>query len=101
MMNAQTVAASTTNTIREVLHGMSKLSDSSIKKLAEYVRRLIEEQETEETKAEIAALEAKHRTAPNAETIAAMEEGLRGGGVPMTLEEIRAECEALRPMLKR
>jgi ERCC4-related helicase len=100
-MTTQTVEISTTATIQGVLHDISMLSDSGIQRLAEYVKRLVEEQEIESIKAEIAALEAKYGTTPNAETIAAMEEGLRGGGIPMTLEEIQAECEALRPMLKR
>ncbi|MDR1916609.1 MAG: hypothetical protein LBQ58_08560 [Synergistaceae bacterium] len=46
-------------------------------------------------KQEIAALEAKYGTAPNAETIAAMKEARAGHGEPMTLEELRAECNAL------
>jgi hypothetical protein len=100
-MTTQTVEISTTAAIQGVLRDISMLSDSGIQRLAEYVKRLVEEQETEAIKTEIAALEAKYGTTPNAETIAAMEEGLRGGGIPMTLEEIQAECEALRAMLKR
>jgi hypothetical protein len=46
-------------------------------------------------KQEIAALEAKYGTTPNAETIAAMKEARAGHGEPITLEELRAECNAL------
>jgi hypothetical protein len=46
-------------------------------------------------KQEIAALEAKYGTTPNAETIAAMKEARAGRGEPITLEELRAECNAL------
>jgi hypothetical protein len=46
-------------------------------------------------KQEIAALEAKYGTTPNAETIAAMKEARAGRGEPITLEELRTECNAL------
>jgi hypothetical protein len=46
-------------------------------------------------KQEIASLEAKYGTTPNAETIAAMKEARAGRGEPITLEELRAECNAL------
>ena len=88
-MNTQTVA-----TERRKLHrAVDALPNESIPKLADYVKWLAEE-------AEIAALEAKYGTTPNAETVAAIEECRRGEGTPMTLEEIRAECEALRQMSK-
>ena len=50
----------------------------------------------EEIDAEIAALEAKYGTTPNAETIAAMKEAEAGLAEPVTLDEIRARCNAIR-----
>jgi hypothetical protein len=93
-MSTQMLETPTISTMQEILRGISALPNESIPKLADYVKWLAEE-------AEIAALEAKYGTTPNAETIAAIEECRKGGGIPMTLEEIRAECEALRPMSKR
>jgi hypothetical protein len=60
-------------TTQTLLRNISELSDDGMQKLAEYVRWLIEEQQ-------IAALEAKYGTTPNAETIAAIEECRAGGG---------------------
>jgi hypothetical protein len=88
-MTTQTV----TTERRTLIETINTLPDAAILKLADYVKWLEEE-------AEIAALKAKYGTTPNAETIAAIEECRRGESTPMTLEEIRAECEALRPMLK-
>jgi hypothetical protein len=93
-MSAQTVETNAISTLQEILRDISMLPNESIPKLADYVKWLSEE-------AEIAALEAQYGTTPNTETIAAIEECRKGETIPMTLEEIRAECEALRPMLKR
>ena len=83
---AETMAATT---IQGLLRDISGLSDDGIQKLADHVKWLLEEQE-------IAALEAKFGTTPNAETNAAMEEARSGHDEPVTLEQIRAECNALR-----
>jgi hypothetical protein len=69
--------------------GISGLSGDGIQKLAEHAKWLLEEQE-------IAALKAKYGTTPNAETIAAMEAADAGIGELVTLEQIQAECDALR-----
>jgi hypothetical protein len=90
-----TMATQTVTTERQDIHQIiDALSDDAVKKLIEQAKLLRDEQE-------IAALEAKYGTTPNAETIAAIEECRRGESTPITLEEIRAECEALRPMVKR
>ena len=63
---------------------------------AEEEERRYQSMTLEEIDAEIAALKAEYGTTPNAETIAAMKEVAAGLGIPTTLEEIRAECNALR-----
>jgi hypothetical protein len=88
-MTTATVEMTVPGTIQSLLHDMSELSDEGIQKLAEYVKWLLEEQE-------IAALKAKSGATPNAETIAAMEEARSGLDSPITIEEIQAECNALR-----
>jgi hypothetical protein len=85
----QAVEATTPVTFQDLLRDMSELSDEGVQKLAQYVRWLREEQE-------IAELKARFGMTPNAETIAAMEEARAGLDEPMTLEQIRAECNALR-----
>jgi hypothetical protein len=60
-----------------------------------YIER-INEESLEKIDAEIAALETEYGTTPNAETIAAMEEARAGLDETITLEQIRAECNALR-----
>jgi hypothetical protein len=63
--------------IRDIEH----LSDKAIIQVKGYIDRLREEElELENIKAEIAVLEAKYGTTPNAETIAAMEEARAGKG---------------------
>jgi hypothetical protein len=66
-----TIETPMATTIQGLLRDISGLSDDGIQKLAEHVKWLLEEQE-------IAALEAKYGTTPNAETITAIEE-LRAG----------------------
>jgi hypothetical protein len=88
-MTTATADMTAPGTIQSLLRDMSELSDEGIQNLAEYVKWLLEEQE-------IAALKAKYGTTPNAETIAAMEEARAGLDSPITIEEIQAECNALR-----
>jgi hypothetical protein len=79
----------TVTTQRQDIHQIiDTLSDDRILKLAEQAKLLIEEQE-------IAALEAKYGTTPNAETIAAMEDARNGIAAPITLDEIKARCNAI------
>jgi hypothetical protein len=78
-----------------LIHIIGDLSDKAILKLKGYADR-VHEEELEAIKAEIAALEAKYGTTPNAETIAAMEAARAGIGELVTLEQIQAECNALR-----
>jgi cytochrome c553 len=67
---------------------MSTLSDDGIRKLAEYAKRLAVD-------SEIAALEAKYGTTPNAETIAAMKELDGGGGETVTMDELKAMLDEI------
>ena len=69
--------------------------DSAILQIKSYVDHIREEEELKNIDAEIAVLEAKYGTTPNAATIAAMKEAEEGIGELVTLEQIRAECNAL------
>jgi hypothetical protein len=82
-MSAQTVTTERQD-LRQIIN---TLSDDRIILLAEHAKTLSEEQE-------IAALEAKYGTTPNAETIAAMRELDEGGGEITTIDEIMAELNA-------
>ena len=87
-MTTQTVEMTTTETLQTLLHDISTLPDASLRKLAEQAKWLAEE-------AEIAALEAKYGTTPNAETIAAMKELDEGGGITFeTTEELFAYLDS-------
>ena len=61
-MQTQMVELTTMETMQNVLRGISALSTPSIKKLAEYVEGLIEEQEEAE---DIAYIEAHKNDGPN------------------------------------
>ncbi|MDR1378330.1 MAG: hypothetical protein LBJ36_04695 [Synergistaceae bacterium] len=97
------------------MHTIEHLSDKAILRIRGYIERVREEEEEEELEreaeeeerryqsmtfdeieTEIAVLEAKYGTTPNAETMAAMREAEQGIVEPVTLEEIKAECDALR-----
>jgi hypothetical protein len=78
-----------TTEIQALLGNISRLPEEAIRQLADYAENLVRKQE-------IAALEAKYGTTPNAETIAAMREAEAGIGELVTLEQIQAECNALR-----
>ncbi|MDR1621545.1 MAG: hypothetical protein LBS00_04140 [Synergistaceae bacterium] len=80
---------------QEVYQAIEHLSDKAIAQIKGYIDR-IREEELENIKAEIAALEAKYGTTPNAETVAAMMEAEAGIGESVTLEQIQAECNAFR-----
>jgi hypothetical protein len=88
-MTTQATELTTSATFQTLLRDMSELSSEGVQKLAQYAKWLLEEQE-------IAELKARFGTTPNAETIAAMEEARAGLDDPVTLEQIRAECNALR-----
>jgi hypothetical protein len=64
---------------QDIHETIDMLSDSALVKLAPYIAFLRYEDET-----------------PNAETIAAMKDAEAGIGETVTLEEIRARCDALR-----
>lgn len=84
-MATQTVEMTTTETIQGLFRDMSALTDDGLRKLADYAKWLAEE-------AEIAALESKYGTTPNAETIAAIEECRAGKGKRFdTIEELMAD----------
>jgi hypothetical protein len=62
---------------QEVYRIIEELSDRALLLIKGYAER-VREEDLESIKAEIAALEAKYGTTPNAETIAAMEEARAG-----------------------
>jgi hypothetical protein len=72
---------------QEVIRLIEGLSDDGVHKLVDYVKSLAGD-------AEIAALEAKYGTTPNAETLAAIKELEDGGGEVVTIEQIMAELNA-------
>ena len=91
-----TTTAERITTDREnLIHIIGELSDKAISQIKGYADR-VREEELEVIDTEIAALEAKYGTTPNAETIAAMKEAEAGIGELVTLEQIQAECNALR-----
>jgi hypothetical protein len=80
---------------KSLIHDIEHLSDKALAQIKWYVDRVRDEElELENIDAEIAALEAKYGTTPNAETIAAMRELDEGGGEVTTIEEIMAELNA-------
>jgi uncharacterized protein (DUF1697 family) len=86
---AKMTATATTATEKQNIHKIiDSLSDDRIIKLAEQARLLIDEQE-------IAELEAKYGTTPNAETIAAMKELDDGGGEAVTMDELKAMLDEI------
>jgi hypothetical protein len=86
-MTTATAEMMTTTTVQNLFRDMSELSNEGMQKLAQYAQWLREEQE-------IAELQERFGTTPNAETIAAMEELDEGGGEITTVEEIMAELNA-------
>lgn len=79
-MNTRTAEMTTAETLQTLLRDISTLPDEGIRKLAEQAQLLA-------TESEIAVLEAKHGTTPNAETIAAMKELDEGGGTRFSSPE--------------
>ena len=90
---------------------VGRLPDRVILQAKGYIERLCEEEalreaaekerryqsmSIEEIDAEITALRARYGTTPNARTIAAMKEAEAGLSEPVTIEEIRARCNAIR-----
>ena len=106
-MSAQTLKAD-----RENIHYLvEQLPDNLIQRIRGYIERVYEEDierkaeeeerryqnmTVEEIHAEIDALHEKYGMTPNAETIAAMKEAEEDGGEIVTIEEIRARCNAIR-----
>ena len=85
---------------QNLIRTLERLPDRAIQRIQGYIERVSEEEKErqmlEEIDAEIASLEARYGTTPNAETIAAIKEAEAGIGERVTLEEIKAECDALR-----
>jgi hypothetical protein len=95
-MTTATAEKTQTTERQELYRLIESLSNSAIFQVKGYIERLREEEELKAIDAEIAALEAKYGTTPNAETIAAMEAAEAGIGELVTLDQIQAECNALR-----
>ena len=90
-----TATAERITTEREsLIRVIGELSDKAISQLKGYADR-VREEELEAIDAEIAALEAKYGTTPNAETIAAMKELDEGGGEVVTMDELRAMLDEI------
>jgi hypothetical protein len=73
-----------------------KLSEETLERKAEEEERRYQNMTLEEIKTEIAALEVKYGTTPNAETAAAIEELRTGKGERVTIDQIMAELHAER-----
>ena len=92
----QTIELLSTREVLRVKGYIERIREDEILREAEEEERRYKNMTVDEVKVEIAALKAKYGTTPNAETIAAMKEVAAGLGEPTTLEEIKAECDALR-----
>ncbi len=77
----------------ELIQIIDLLSDKATLQVKGYAERLREE-EQEEIDAEIAELEAKYGTTPNAETREALAELRAGKGEEVTIDQIIAELNA-------
>jgi hypothetical protein len=88
-MTTATAEMMTTTMVQNLFRDMSELSNEGMQKLAQYAQWLREEQE-------IAELKERFGMTPNAETIAAMDEARAGLDETVTLEQLRADCNALR-----
>jgi hypothetical protein len=91
-----TTATTTATAERQEVHqAIERLSNKAIVQIKGYIDRVREEElELENIKAEIAALEAKYGTTPNAETVEAIEELRAGKGERVTIAQIMAELNA-------
>jgi hypothetical protein len=92
----QTIELLSAREILRVKGYIERIREDEILREAEEEERKYQIMTVDEVKAEIAALKTKYGTTPNAETIAAMKEVAAGLGEPTTLQEIKAECDALR-----
>jgi hypothetical protein len=82
---------------KSLIHDIEHLPDRAILQIKGYIERIRDEGlELENIDAEIAALEARYGTTPNAETIAAMRDAEEGRVEVTTIEEIMAEFNAYR-----
>ena len=77
---------------KDLIQTIELLSDREILQVKGYIERL---RELEEIDAEIAELKTKYGIVPNAATIAAMKDAEAGLVEPVTLDEIRARCNAI------
>ena len=102
--NMVTQTAGTVADKKDLIETIEFLSDRAILQAKGYIERLREEEmelaaqemTLEEIDAEIAELKIRYGTTTNTVTIAAMKEAEAGIGEPTTLEQIKAECDALR-----
>ena len=92
----QTIELLSAREILRVKGYIERIREDEILREAEEEEQRYQNMTVDEVKAEIAALKVQYGTVPNAETIAAMKEVAAGLGEPTTLEEIKAECDALR-----
>ena len=91
----QTIERLSAREVLRVTGYIERIREDEILRATEEEERRYQNMTLDEIKDEIATLEAKYGTTPNAETIAAMKEVAAGLGEPTTLEEIKSECDAL------
>ena len=75
---------------------LERIEDEILREEAEEEERRYQKMTVEEVHAEIAALEEKYGTTPNAETIAAMKEAEAGHGEEITIDQLKAQINAFR-----
>ena len=75
---------------------IERIREEELEREAEEEERRYQSMTVEEIHAEIAALEEKHGTTPNAETIAAMREAEAGLGEEITIDQLKAQINAYR-----
>ena len=80
--------------ILQVTGYIERLREEEMEREAEEEERRYQAMSLEEIDAEIAALEAKYGTTPNAKTIAAMKEVEAGLCEKITIEELKAQLRA-------
>ena len=91
----QTIEILSTREVLRVKGYIERLREEEMEREAEEEERRYQSMTLDEIKDEIAALEAKYGTTPNAATIAAMKEAEAGLCEEITIDELKAEINAL------
>ena len=75
---------------------LERIEEEILREKADEEERRYQNMTVEEIHAEIAVLEKKYGTTPNAETIAAMKEAEAGLGEEITIDQLKAQINAYR-----